>query len=131
MLDACDVLASPHVPLADGSDFFGSPTKLFEYMAMRKPIIASDLEQLHDVLSPALEAGGLPAEDPAESRPELALLTPPGDVDGLMRAIEFVSGRPAWCETLGRNARARVLAQYTWRHHVQAILAGLDRVAGG
>ena len=36
LLDACDMLLSPHVPLADGSEFFGSPTKLFEYMAMGK-----------------------------------------------------------------------------------------------
>src|SRR4029079_15451449 len=28
LLDACDILAAPHVPLADGSEFFGSPTKI-------------------------------------------------------------------------------------------------------
>ena len=50
MLDACDILASPHVPLADGSAFFGSPTKLFEYMAMGKGIVASRLGQIGDVL---------------------------------------------------------------------------------
>ena len=32
-LDACDILASPHVPLPADEEFFGSPTKLFEYMA--------------------------------------------------------------------------------------------------
>ena len=35
-LAACDILASPHVANADGTPFFGSPTKLFEYMAMGK-----------------------------------------------------------------------------------------------
>src|SRR5262249_9140643 len=44
-LAACDVLASPHVPNADGTPFFGSPTKLFKYMAMGRAIIASDLDQ--------------------------------------------------------------------------------------
>jgi len=33
-LAASDLLLSPHVGNADGSRFFGSPTKLFEYMAM-------------------------------------------------------------------------------------------------
>ena len=42
-LAACDILASPHVPNADGTPFFGSPTKLFEYMAMGKGIVASNL----------------------------------------------------------------------------------------
>src|SRR5262249_2480351 len=51
MLDACDILLSPHVPLADGSEFFGSPTKLFEYMAMGKAIVASRLGQIGDVLT--------------------------------------------------------------------------------
>ena len=48
-LFSSDVLLSPHVPNPDGSRFFGSPIKIFEYMAMEKPIIASDLEQLSDL----------------------------------------------------------------------------------
>src|SRR5262249_53598361 len=49
-LAACDVLASPHVPNPDGTPFFGSPTKLFEYMAMGKAIVASNLDQIGEVL---------------------------------------------------------------------------------
>ena len=49
-LAACDVLVSPHVPNADGTPFFGSPTKLFEYMAMGKGIVASNLDQIGEVL---------------------------------------------------------------------------------
>ena len=36
------------------SRFFGSPTKLFEYMALAGGIVASDLEQIGQVLTPAL-----------------------------------------------------------------------------
>ncbi len=39
-LAACDILVAPHVPNIDGSKFFGSPTKLFEYMAICKAIAA-------------------------------------------------------------------------------------------
>ena len=49
-LAACDVLASPHMGNPDGTRFFGSPTKLFEYMAMGRAIVASDLEQIGEVL---------------------------------------------------------------------------------
>ena len=46
LLDACDVLVSPHVPLAEGAEFFGSPTKLFEYMAMGKGIVPAGWARL-------------------------------------------------------------------------------------
>ena len=49
-LAACDILISPHVPNTDGTPFFGSPTKLFEYMAMGKGIVASRLNQIQDGL---------------------------------------------------------------------------------
>jgi hypothetical protein len=49
-LDACDILASPHVPSIDESEFFGSPTKLFEYLAMEKGIVASRLGQVGEVI---------------------------------------------------------------------------------
>ena len=53
-LASSDILCSPHVPNADGTKFFGSPTKLFEYMAMGKAIVASDLDQIGDVLRNAV-----------------------------------------------------------------------------
>ena len=64
MLAACDVCVSPHVPNPDGTPFFGSPTKLFEYMGLGKPIVASDLDQIGEVIDH--ERNGL--------------LVPPGDV---------------------------------------------------
>src|SRR5262249_62114235 len=65
-LAACDVLASPHVPNADGTPFFGSPTKLFEYMAMGRAIIASDLDQIAEVLRHGETAWMVP---PADANP--------------------------------------------------------------
>src|SRR5262249_20885353 len=62
-LGASDGLGSPHVANADGSRFFGSPTKLFEYMAMGKAIVASDLDQIGEVLSHSVRASDLPAGD--------------------------------------------------------------------
>ena len=107
-LAASDVLVSPHVPNADGTPFFGSPTKLFEYMAAGKAIVASDLDQIGDVL-----------------RDDRALLVRPGDVDDLVRGIRDAVADPALRSRLGARARQRVLDRYTWQHHVEAILERL------
>lgn len=125
-----DICIAPHVPNADGTKFFGSPTKLFEYMAMGKAIIASDLDQIGEVLRPAVDIGGideLPA--PQESENRLAILTTPGNAPELARAILFLAQSPDWRETLGRNARAEALKKYTWDIHVGKIMDGFRRAA--
>jgi glycosyltransferase involved in cell wall biosynthesis len=106
MLDACDVLASPHVPLADGSEFFGSPTKLFEYMAMGKGIVASRLGQIGDVL-----------EDE-----QTALLVEPGNVRELRDAIQQLSQSKELRERLGAAARNAAIERHTWGHNAARVL---------
>ena len=106
LLDACDILASPHVPLTDGSEFFGSPTKLFEYMAMSKGIVASRLGQIGDVLRDG----------------ETALLVDPGDSKTLGAAIQRLASSQTLRTCLGENARAAVVRSYTWKHNAQRVL---------
>lgn len=106
LLDACDVLASPHVPLADGSEFFGSPTKLFEYMAMGKGIVASRLGQIGEVLA----------------HEETALLVEPGDARALSEAIMRLAKSGELRERLGRAARAEAVARHTWEHNARRVL---------
>ena len=127
-LAASDFLLSPHVPNEDGSRFFGSPTKLFEYMAMGKPIIASDLDQIGEVLANGVHLG---REQPVPTGGELAVLTAPADVAGLIQGIRLVVEDPALARRLGTNARAEVLSHYTWQHHVGAILERLEQVVAG
>jgi glycosyltransferase involved in cell wall biosynthesis len=106
LLDACDVLASPHVPLEDGSEFFGSPTKLFEYMAMGKAIVASRLGQIAEVLKDE----------------ETALLVQPGNARELSEAIMRLAASSALREQLGAAARREAVARHTWRHNARRVL---------
>lgn len=127
-LAASDVLLSPHVANADGSSFFGSPTKLFEYMAMGKAIVASRLDQIGEVLEGGVDAAQLPDGPPPPGTETVAVLCKPGDVEELARAIRFCVESPEWRGVLGANARRRALLRYTWSHHVDAILQGLQRL---
>lgn len=129
-LAASDVLLSPHVRNPDGTPFFGSPTKLFEYMAMARGIVASDLEQIGDVLRRSYRATALPAGPCREDDGNLAVLIEPGSSDELTHGIKFLVERPDYRSILGRNARQEVLRHYTWDRNVDELLARLAAVAG-
>jgi len=114
LLDACDILVAPHVPLADGSEFFGSPTKIFEYMAMGKGIVASRLGQIGEVLVDG----------------ETALLVEPGNVEELKAAILKLVEDAELRRRLGANARATAEKEYTWTHNAQRVLDAYKSLTG-
>ncbi|NEP13087.1 MAG: glycosyltransferase family 4 protein [Symploca sp. SIO2C1] len=121
-LATSDILLSPHVANKDKSRFFGSPTKLFEYMAMGKGIVASDLEQIGQVLKNSVQVTNLPQALPTSDETRLAVLSSPGNVESLTKGIKFLTEQPAWRQKLGQNARKEALASYTWERHVNEIL---------
>ena len=127
-LAASDIVVAPHVPNADGSPFFGSPTKLFEYMAMGRAILASDLDQLGDVFCDGIEVDRIGGRGLGDESSATAILLPPGDADALASGIGFLVDRPAWRRILGRNARQLALRRYTWDHHVAAILERMELI---
>lgn len=123
-LAAADIFVSPHVPSTDGTKFFGSPTKLFEYMAMERAIVASDLDQLGQVLRPAVDEADLGRAD-ALRGDEIAVLTEPGSAEAMLRALLHLRDKPDVRASLAAAARRRALDQFTWRRHVQVIMQSL------
>ncbi len=109
-LDAADILVSPHIPMPDGRPFIGSPTKLFEYMAMGKAIIASDLDQIGRVLR----------------HRETAWLVTPGDANQLVAAIRLLASQPETRNRLGKAAREAAMARHTWSQNATRLLARLE-----
>jgi glycosyltransferase involved in cell wall biosynthesis len=116
---ACDILLAPHAQKIDGREFFGSPTKLFEYMAVGSAIVSSDLAQLGEVMRPALTPGDLESGKPVSD--QRGVLVEPGSVDQLVNAVIALAARPGLCRALGQNGRAAVIANYTWDIHVENI----------
>lgn len=129
-LAVADIFSSPHVPSKDGSKFFGSPTKLFEYMAMAKPIVASRLDQLADVLQPAVHLEQLDG-DWTPSGEETALLVEPGSAEAIADAILLLQASPNLRTALSQAARRKALRKYTWRRHVDVILDSFREVGPG
>ncbi len=108
-LAVCDILVSPHCFQADKKNFFGSPTKIFEYMAMNKAIIASNLGQIGEVLSK-----------------KTAILVQPENIKELVRAILELSRNKQLRNRLSINARKEVIQKYTWKENTRKILGILN-----
>jgi glycosyltransferase involved in cell wall biosynthesis/ubiquinone/menaquinone biosynthesis C-methylase UbiE len=119
LLGACDVLISPHNAHMVDSRFFGSPTKVFEYMAEGAGIVASDLEQIGQVLSPGLRATQLPS--PEKITQERSILCTPGSVEQLADSISYLVQHPDARAKLGQNARQAAERFYTWKAHVERL----------
>jgi glycosyltransferase involved in cell wall biosynthesis len=111
LLAACDVCVSPHVHNPDGTEFFGSPTKLFEYMGLRKSIVASDLGQIGEVIEH--ERNGL--------------LSAPGDVPAAAAAVNRLLGDADLRERLAAAALEDAVSTYSWTAHARRILDALSR----
>ncbi len=129
-LAACDMFLSPHHTLPDDDrPFFGSPTKLLEYMAMDRPTVASALGQIETILSPALRVADIAGADPATTD-ALGVLVAPGNERELALAIAELVRRPDLGRAIAANAKRRVVAQHTWDDHVRRIADRLDAIVG-
>jgi glycosyltransferase involved in cell wall biosynthesis len=95
-LSRASVLVVPNLASAI-SDRYASPLKLFEYLTMARPIVASDLPALREILT----------------NERHALLVPPGDPVALARALGRLADDPALAASLGAEARALAPA-FTW-----------------
>jgi len=134
LLAASDICVSPHVPNTDGSMFFGSPTKLFEYMAMGRPVIASALGQIADVMTGAQRWTDSAAEVPDDKANGTAsqiaagpgLLVPPRNAMALAGALRFAAGHAEWRAQAGARARAVAVERHSWPRAVATVMAALD-----
>ena len=102
-LRQADVLALPN-PASAISTRFTSPLKLFEYMAAGRPIVASDLPSIREVLQDEVTA----------------LLVTPGNPAAMAAAIERLIGDPALSARLADAALAAAPA-YSWDRRAERL----------
>jgi len=100
------VLVLPNSAQEPISREYTSPLKLFEYMAAGRPIVASDLPSLREVLSHSHNAWLVPPDDPA----------------ALAGALCTVRDDPALGSRLAAQASADIAA-YTWDGRARRLAA--------
>lgn len=111
-LSLCEVLLSPHVQNTDGTVFFGSPTKLFEYMGMGKAIIAAGVGQIADVIEH--ERNGL--------------IMRHRDHNDLAEKILYLVERPDLRKQLGKAARKDAAEKFSWKENAQRVLNVFEQI---
>jgi glycosyltransferase involved in cell wall biosynthesis len=125
-LAVSDAFLSPHI--RQEGKFIGSPTKLFEYMAFAKPIIASNLDQVGEVFEEKLFADALPSSD-IKLEKESAVIFEPNSHQQFIQSILFAAENYADIEKLGGNAYDLVMQKYTWQIHVDKIIEKFNEIA--
>ena len=108
---AASVLVLPNTATAI-SERYTSPLKLFEYLMLGKPIVASRLPALAEVLTDE----------------QTALLVAPDDAGALAAGLSRIISDPALASRLGRAALA-LSPQFTWDRRAERIEAALQAAA--
>lgn len=102
-----DIVLLPYQPELLHADGI-SPLKLFEAMAAGRPIIASDLPSIREVLK----------------HEETALLVTPSDADAWCQAVSRLWRDPVLASKLANNARKEA-KRYSWAKRANGILAAI------
>ena len=113
---ACDVFLMPHsrrVACSSGTDIaeFTNPLKMFEYLACGRPIIASDLPILREILSA-----------------ENAVILPIGDTQAWLNALQMLRNSPSRRQTLS-NAGKHTAVKFSWENRGRRVLQDIEKIA--
>ena len=111
---ASDVLVMPYssgVMIRDGTEAgeFTSPLKLFEYMAAGKPVVATGVPSVLEILRPG----------------ENSVITPPDDEEEFVRVLGLVLADSELRARISEGARSDA-AEYTWEKRVEKIIDKLS-----
>jgi glycosyltransferase involved in cell wall biosynthesis len=110
-LNSADVLVLPNTGKQKVSLYYTSPMKLFEYMASGRPIVASAIPSLQEILND-----------------RNAVLVEPDNPEALAAGIRSVLDDAATAEKISRNAKIDS-REYTWDGRTQRIGAYFEKYA--
>jgi glycosyltransferase involved in cell wall biosynthesis len=109
-LIAADVVA---VPQRATSDTVGQvPAKIFDAMALGRPIVSTAVSMIPEILDGC------------------GVLVPPGDAVALASALKRLLDDPGSAEEIGRRARARCQAHYSFASARAALFPVVERALG-
>ncbi|GMU25359.1 MAG: hypothetical protein AMXMBFR16_02640 [Candidatus Uhrbacteria bacterium] len=109
-LHSADILVLPNSAKSHESQFSTSPIKLFEYLAAAKPIVASDLPSIHEILGDTN-----------------AVFVEPDNPGELAKGILHLIGQSDLAQRMAQ-ANKVLSASYTWDRRAGAIMEWIQRL---
>ncbi len=104
------VFVLPSIVAPDGQ-MEGIPVALMEAMACERPVIASSLSGIAELIDDGLNG----------------LLVPPGDVEALTEAVVRIAENPNLARFMGQQGRRKILAEFQLKACVSELLHLIDR----
>jgi glycosyltransferase involved in cell wall biosynthesis len=101
---AMDITVAPYTP---NENFYFSPIKIFEYMAMGKPVVAGSIGQVQEIIAEG----------------ETGLLFTPGDIAEMNAVIQKLVDNAALRQRMGEQGRAWVARERTWDRNAEKVLS--------
>jgi glycosyltransferase involved in cell wall biosynthesis len=101
------LVAAMDIAILLNSNAYGSPMKIFEYLAMKKAIIAPRVGPVEEIVKDA----------------ETGLLIDPGNAEQMTEKIVLLAGDPEFRHRLGEAGRRYVVTNHTWKENAARIIA--------
>ncbi|MEK7613196.1 MAG: glycosyltransferase family 4 protein [Patescibacteria group bacterium] len=104
-LRAADILSIPNTAQEDAGSIESSPSKQMEYMASGRPIIASDVPGIRDVMDDSM-----------------AYFVQPDSAEAIAQAVREIVANPAEAQAKGQKARTAAARDLSWDARAQKII---------
>lgn len=112
LLAAMDIVFAPYPPM---EFFYFSPLKLFEYMAAGKPVVASRVGQIEDMVEDGING----------------LLYDAGEIEQLIaRSSELIEDKELRTR-IGKQARETMCANHSWRVNADKVIKLIEESLNG
>lgn len=110
-----EYLAAIDVALQPAATVYASPMKIFEYLAMAKPVVAVDQENTREILEPGVNA----------------LFFPPNDRPAFVSVVQEMFSDQARLEDMSKAARESIFRRdYLWDSNARKVVDLVRSIAG-
>lgn len=109
LIHAMDIVVAPYPRLPF---FYYSPVKVYEYLACGKPVVASQIGQIAEIIQ----------------HKKTGMLCEPGNIRAYLECIDQLIASPHLRRNIGRAAAGMIRYNHTWGHRARQLQTLMENV---